>query len=449
MRYIQELKSLLHLGTPLTIVLLAQIGIAVVDSIMMGYLGPQALAAGALAVGVYTLVLVFSLGLVSAAGVCIAQAKGAENHTIITSYLQQGAYFVLFISIPMMLLLWHAADLLLILQQKLLLVQLVNKFMHGLIWGYPSILGFILLREFVSSFNKTTVIVIVSLCALPINIFLDYGFIFGVFHFPRWGMFGIGIASSIVEWSMLLIVAIYLFNQPKLRGYLRQPLQFLNFTILKELFRIGTPTGFVYLFEAGLFSVAALMMGWLGTLTLAAYQIVFQCLDVAFMFFLGIAQATALRVAHHAGARQADMIRNTMRAALTLGLVLALLISILFYFDSSTLINLFIKSKYTEDGVLRSLAHYYFRIAVLFVFFDAVQVICSSGLRGMKDTFVPMWLGLGSYWVVGIGCAYLFAFKLAFAGTGLWWGLTIGIAVSALILTWRWLYMLNLHREIS
>ena len=99
MRYAEELIALLCLAVPLIIALLAQIGIAVIDSIMMGYLGPDALAAGALALGTYMLVLVFSLGLVSAVSVCIAQAKGAEQHTAISCYLQQGAYFIVLISV--------------------------------------------------------------------------------------------------------------------------------------------------------------------------------------------------------------------------------------------------------------------------------------------------------------------------------------------------------------
>ncbi len=445
-RYFEELTALLRLAVPLTVALLAQIGIAVIDSIMMGYLGPQALAAGALALGTYMLVLVFSLGLVSAVSVCIAQAKGAQQHQAITRYLQQGIYFIVMISVPMLLLLWHMASLLLLLQQKAAVVHLVERFLHGLMWGYPSILGFMLLREFVSNFNKTTIVVIVSLCALPINGFLDYVFIFGAFHFPRWGMFGIGMASSLIEWAMLLVMIIYVLRQQTVCHYVRQPLQSFQPVLIKELFRIGTPTGFIYLFEAGLFSVAALMMGWLGTMALAAYQIIFQCLDVAFMFFLGTAQATALRVAQHIGAKHYYKLQRTLAASMTLGLCLASLMAIIFYFAATPLIYLFVKANYANDNALIALAQQYFKMVVIFVFFDATQVICSSGLRGMKDTFIPMWVGLGSYWLVGISAAYLFAFLLGFAGVGLWSGLNIGIATSGLIMLWRWVIMIKRYK---
>jgi len=443
MRYFQELQASLRLAVPLTIALLAQIGISLIDSIMMGYLGPQALAAGALAIGVYMLVLVFCIGLVSAVGVCVAQAKGAQNYQAISYYLQQGVYFSLLISIPMMLLLWRAAPLLLLLQQNSDVVQLTSLFLHGLIWGYPSVLLFFLLREFVSNFNKPMIIVIVSLSALPLNFVLDYGFVFGAFSLPRWGMFGIGIASSIIEWLMLFVVLIYVFREKLLRDYLWCRLRSLDFTILKELFQIGTPMGFIYLFEAGLFSVAAIMMGWIGTTALAAYQILFQYLDVAFMFFLGVAQATALRIAYHMGAKQYATLRYTLSANISLGLFLALMIALIFYFYTPALINIFIKLKHIHNDELMLLARQYFSIASLFVFFDAIQVICNNGLRGMKDTFIPMWIGLGSYWLVGIGCAYGFAFVLKLNGSGLWWGLVVGIAASATILICRWLFMIQ------
>ena len=446
MRYSEELIALLRLAIPLIIALLAQIGIAVIDSIMMGYLGPNALAAGALALGAYMLVLVFSLGLVSAISVCIAQAKGAKQDAMITIYLQQGAYFIVLISVPMILLLWYMAPILLLLQQKMVVVHLVANFLHGLMWGYPSVLGFMLLREFVSNFNKTTIVVIVSICALPLNGFLDYVFIFGAFHFPRWGMFGIGVASSLLEWLMLFVMIVYVLQQRVIGHYLRQPLQSFQPSVIKELFRIGTPTGFIYLFEAGLFSVAALMMGWLGTLALAAYQIIFQCLDVAFMFFLGTAQATALRVAQHIGAKHYHNLQRTLAAALTFGLLLALAIAIIFYFTTTPLIHLFVKSDSVHNQELINLAQHYFKMVVIFVFFDATQVICSSGLRGMKDTFIPMWVGLGSYWVIGISMAYIFAFLLKFSGTGLWGGLIIAIATSGIIMLWRWWIMINRYK---
>ncbi len=439
--YRRELVLSFKIAWPLVISMLAQIGISVIDNMMLGVISPQALAAGALALSAYVLLLVFSLGLTSAVGVCIAHAKGKNNTQEITHYLHQGFYFVAIISIPMMLLIWKMPAVLLALDQKPVLVTFASRLLHGLVWGYPALLGFILLREFLSNFYKSLIIALISLCALPLNAMIDY-LIVSTNYFSHLSVVnqisGIALSTSLIEWFKLAILLLYLLFHPQFKSYLRTSYARINWSALKQFCHLGIPTAFVFLFEAGLFSIATIMVGWIDTTTLAAYQIVMQCVDIAFMFFLGIAQATSLRVAQHSGANKSQLIPITAYANLLLGLLTAIIIALLIHFSHLSITHLFTRSDHSQNTQIITLTTQFFTIAMPFLFFDVIQVICNNALRGMKDTIIPMWLGLGSYWVVGMGCAYTFAFMLPISkqdpGQGLWWGLTVGVMTSAIIL---------------
>lgn len=438
-----EFKRSFWLVVPLVIALASEMGMKLIDSMMMGYLGPEALAAGALSVGANLLILVVIFGLVSAVGVCTAHAIGAENYKQATHYLQQGIYLALLLCVPIMLVVWYVALAFPWLKEDIYVSFLAGEYLQGITWGIPGLLGFLLLRELTTSVEKNTIIMVVALAALPLNGLLDYLFIFGYWGFPKWGMYGIGFASSIIQWGMLATVLIYCLRVKKIRGYLLVKFVKPKLKEMLHILSIGLPTATIFLFEIGLFVVSAFMMGRVGVTELAAHQVVIQCMDFAFMFVLGVSQAAAIRTAHNVGSKDLRGIRNVAKVSVCFALVISSCFSIIFFCFPHYLTDAFININGDQNVALAAYAKQFFHMAMFFVFFDALQVLGNNLLRGLKDTVVPMLLGMSSYWIVGLVSAYLLAFKFHLGGLGIWYGLGLGIAVSALILWLRWFYMLS------
>ena len=175
-------------------------------------------------------------------------------------------------------------------------------------------------------------------------------------------------------------------------------------------------------------------MGYFGITALAAHQIALQCSAVVFMVPLGIAQATTIRVGQALGSKSICGAQTSVKVGMLLGLCFSLISASCFIFLPKPLIFLFLESEPSFDPRLMTLAQHFLFIAGIFQLVDVVQVLANGALRGYKDTFMPMLLGLLSYWFVGLGSGVLLAFYFGWGGVGLWWGLAIGIGVSGVVL---------------
>lgn len=433
-----DIKQLLNIATPLVAAFLAQMGMEVVDTLMMGRLGPKALAAGALGSVAFITLLVLCIGITSAVGILIARHVGSKNTKAITATLYQGLYLVLLVSAPCMLMLWWLNHFYLAIHQDPEIVAMTREFLRTLLWGFPGALFIITLREFLSAMFKARIVMIVAVCAIPINAIGNYIFMYGKLGLPAMGIAGIGTASAIVEWGGALALLIYIFQQPQLKRLISDRLhrQF-DWAIIKEIYHLGWPVGVLMGFEVGMFSVATVLIGYFGTYALAAHQIALQCASVAFMFPMGIAQATGIRVGHAMGANQPRRAKRAANIGLAIGLFVAIFTAAFFTLAPNFLINLFIESHHAGNQEVVSIGVKMLGIAGIFQFLDAIQVIASGALRGYKDTFVPMLIGLLSYWIVGLSAAYVFGFAMQSQGVGVWWGLAIGIGASGSLLYWR------------
>jgi MATE family multidrug resistance protein len=193
-------------------------------------------------------------------------------------------------------------------------------------------------------------------------------------------------------------------------------------------------------------------MGYFGANALAAHQIALQCATFAFMFPLGIAQATAIRVGQNLGTGSPQKAKYAGYIGLLLGASIALMTAIIFISIPTAIISLFIDVNNHNQHTLIPMAVSFISVMALFQLVDATQVIMNGALRGLKDTYVPMWLGLLSYWISGLLSGYYLAFTLKWGGVGLWWGLGIGIGVSALLLILRFNYRIrqeeNLYKQL-
>jgi MATE family multidrug resistance protein len=203
---------------------------------------------------------------------------------------------------------------------------------------------------------------------------------------------------------------------------------------LRRIFALGTPIFVAFLLEAGVFIAAVVLMGWLGTVPLAAHQIAVQIASVTFMVPFGIAQAATVRVGHAVGRGDAAGLSRAGWVAIALGTAFMGSMAILLYTARFDLPALFLDPAQGDGPAVVALAATLLIFAALFQMADGAQAIAMGSLRGMSDARIPMVLAAVSYWVVGFTLAYLLAFKAGLGAIGIWIGLAAGLGLAALLL---------------
>lgn len=438
--FLRDSKVALCLSAPLMAALLAQMSMELVNTLMIGHLGQAFLAAAVLSMSVFVLVFIFFVGLQSASAVLIARFHGAKNKAEIQHTLIQALYLALFLSPLAIILLCYLPQILLALGEDPAIVALSRQYFHAVIWGIPALALFFALRDFVSALSYTRIVFFISLLNIPLAVFFNYLFIFGHGGFPEGGMAGLGYSMAAVQWISTLGLMAYILSHQTLSHYFKfSTFPRFSWPRFKEIVQLGWPVSINMGFEWGMFSVTTLMMGHFGVLPLAAHQVAVQLAALAFMLPLGISQGTAILVGQSIGAKNLQEAKHFAWVNLVLGLTFAGCTAILFSLYPQFIIHWFIDTHDPRNVELVEVASTYLRVMALFQLVDAIQVIMTGALRGLKDTFVPMVLGLVSYWLVGLVSGYCLAFIWGFQGLGLWWGLGIGIFVSAVILWVRFL----------
>lgn len=429
-----ESRAIFHLAVPLMMNLVAYMGMTLIDVAMLGRLGPIALAASAAGNVMYVIVLAGGVGVLSAIGTLAAEAFGDKNQQRITLIVRQGFFLALLLAIPAILWVLVTPRILLFIKQPYEVVLGAKDYLHGLIYGYLPCMLFCVLREFMTALHKPRVIMMITISALPFNALLNYVFIYGKLGFPALGIYGVGLATSIVEWLMLFTMVLYVFKKPSLRIYQIFQIKWPH-EEMRRILRLGCPVGVSFVVEELLFVITTLLMGYFGVVALAAHQIALQCIYVAAMVQIGMSQATSVRVSRFLGANDRIQARQTAYVAIVLGACLAVLVACFFWFAPHLIIRLFINP--ARNIVVATLAVKLLSIVALFHIIDAIQIVTGGALRGYQDTLVPMFLGIISYWIIGIGAGVLFGFVFHFGPQGLWWGLSLGLCVSAILLQWR------------
>ncbi|ABE63877.1 MATE efflux family protein [Nitrobacter hamburgensis X14] len=440
--WLGEFRATLTLGWPLVLTNLAQIALTTTDVIVLGRVGPSALAAGTLGVNLYLAILIFGIGVVTAASPMMAEAFGRKLHMVrdVRRTFRQGLWTAVLIAVPSWLLLWHTDAILILLDQEPQLAADAQVFVRALQWGMLPTLGFIALRSFFAALERPVWAMMVTAAAILFNIVANWALVFGHLGLPALGLRGSGIATTLSNTFLFVGLALVVsFGRRFRRYHLFGNWWRADWPCLVTLWRVGLPIGAALAFEITVFNAAVFLMGQFGTASIAAHAIAIQIASVSFMVPMGLAQAVTVRVGRAYGAGDRDGIARAGWASLALAIAFMTSTSVLMITAPRWLIGAFVDVNDAANVEVIGLAVSFLTCAAVFQIADGAQVVGAGMLRGLQDTRVPMiYAGLG-YWGFGMSLSLLFAFRLGFQGTGIWIGLASGLAAVAILMISRWI----------
>ncbi len=433
-----HIRALLVLGLPLIGSHLAQMLLHVTDTVLLGWYGVDALAAVVLAASSFFVMFILGSGFAQAVMPMVATALGQGDMTQVRRDTRMGLWLSIGFGVMIYPLFWASEAMFLGLGQTPEVARLGQDFLRiGGLGMVPALLV-MTLKSYLAALERTQVVLWVTLAAVVVNGVIAYILIFGHFGAPEMGVRGAAIASLIVQWLTFIVLAIYAGWLPELRSFhLFQRFWRPDWSAMGAVFRLGLPIGLTGLAESGLFQATALMMGWIGTVELASHGIAMEITALSFMVHLGLSNAATVRAGRAVGANDAQGLRDGAKVAIAMSLGFGVVMVTLFLTTGSWLISLFLDLENPRSAEIIAFGTGLLAVAALFQLMDAMQVMALGLLRGIRDTAVPMVAAAISYWIIGVPCAYLLAFRVGLGGVGLWLGLVIGLTAAASTMMWR------------
>lgn len=435
-----ELQEMVRLAWP---VVLAQVGammLGVVDTVMVGRVGPDAVAAVALGHIYWVNLTVPGIGLLLALDPIVSQAFGAGDEPAMARGIQRGVILACMLTIPTALLLVPGEIFFGALRQPPTVTPLAASYAR---WTALSVLPFYLFTAFRQSLQAmahTRAIVAAILVGNVLNIALNWVLIYGHLGFPALGAVGSAISTVIGRWSMLGLLAWLARRElaPRLRPWAAESWRVRP---LVRMLAVGLPVAFQQWLEVGVFAAGAVAIGWIGVKPLAAHEVAINLAALTFMVPMGVAAAAAAMVGRAIGRGDIAAARRDSVAAITVGLSFMLVAAIVFVAAPHALASAFL-----ADAETVAIATSLIAIAGAFQVFDGIQGVCQGILRGTADTRVPMLLHLGGFWGIGAPLGLILAFDAGLGPRGVWLGYlgSLVVVAAAQLMRVRW----RLSRDI-
>ncbi len=436
MTYGGHARAIAVLGLPLVGGHLAQFAIGLTDTVMLGWYGVEELAAVTLAGSYFFILFMLGGGLAIAIMPMVAAADAQGDETSIRRVTRMGLWQTQLFGVLAMGLLWWSEPILLALGQKPDVAALAAEYLRVAGWGIFPALMVMALKSYLAGLERTQIVLWITILAAVVNAMGNYALIFGNWGAPQLGIQGAGIASVVTQVVSLVAVVIYaLLVLPEHALFQRfwRP----DWEMFGRVFKIGLPIGLTNLSEVSMFGASAFMMGWIGTVPLAAHGIAVQLAAATFMVHLGLSNAATIRAGNAFGRQdRAHMARGTV-VVTVISLAVSAVSVVIFLTCSDLLISLFLKDGEANRAEILAIGVGLLGMAALFQLVDGIQAIALGVLRGVQDTAVPMVMAALSYWVVGIPASYVFGFVFGWQGIGVWMGLVLGLGCAAVLLMAR------------
>ena len=407
----------------------------VVDTIMVGRLGPSAIGAVALGNAIYYTPSLFGIGILLGLDTLVSQAYGRNDHDDCHRWLAQGVYLACIATLPIMLVVALVSFGIPHFGIAAAVAGPAAGYLRLMNWGTLPLLLYGGTRRYLQAVGQVRVVTASYLLANLVNWFGNWVLIYGKLGMPALGVNGSAlstVASRVLMAGMLMGFA---WRYERRRGHpLFQHWAKPSLERLQKLIRLGAPAAGQIVLEVGAWNMATLSAGWLTPVALATHQIALNYASLSYMVPLGVSAAAAVSVGQAVGAGDAARARRAGWLALGLGTSFMLLAAVVFLSAPGPLIAL-----YTRDPRVMAVGAKLLWVAAAFQIFDGVQTVSTGALRGLGETRIPMFANLVGYWILGLPLGFTLCFALHWGIYGLWIGLTLALIViaSTLIVRWR------------
>jgi MATE family multidrug resistance protein len=405
----------------------------VIDSIMVGEIGAVPLAGASLGNSLFILVFIIGLGVAMAVTPLIAILVGAKRFSECGVYFRQSLIVNMSLGFILMSITFFCSDFFGLINQPLDVAEQASSYAKIVAFSILPAMLFHTYKQFIEGFSIMKPAMIIAISANVINAFINWVLIYGNLGLPALGLDGAGWATFGSRVFMVIAIIFYVKRKTTFKDYdLKFHFRNINFSIIKKILRIGLPSGLQYFFEVGAFTLAVMMIGWLGTNPLAAHQIAINLASISFMAVLGISSAGAIRVGNAVGKQSISEVRKAGFTAIFLGALVMFTAGLIFI----TLRN-FLPTLYIDDKEVIRITSSLLVIAAMFQISDGIQGVGIGVLRGLTDVKIPTIITFIAYWVLALPIAYLLGFNFNYGVEGIWIGLFLGLTVSAVLLTIR------------
>jgi len=437
--YKEHYKRNFFLAYPVMLSQLGQVLVGVADSLMVGRLGAEPLAAASLANIIFYAIMVFGLGVSYAVTPLVAAADGEQDQSKITTIFSNGLVVNTILGMILALGIVLCTPVLYYLDQPPEVVTLAIPYLRIITISLIPYMVFQSFRQFAEGLSNTRQAMYITLSGNAINILLNYLLIYGAWGFPELGLNGAGWATLVSRIIMAISMGLFIYYAPRFRPF-RGAFSFSHISkaAIRRILKVGVPAGLQFVFEVSAFGYAAIMMGWLGTQTLAAHQIAINLASISYMMATGIASAATIRVGNQLGRRDISNLRTAGYTSFVMVVLFMGFAAILFI-----ALRNFFPALYINDAEVIEIASQLLVVAAFFQISDGVQVVGMGALRGIEDVKVPTIIAVTAYWVVGLPAGYLLGFRYGFGATGIWYGLLIGLSFAAVLLFYRFRHKTN------
>ena len=414
------------------------------DTVQVGGLGAEYIAATGIANTIYWFVTLLGLGILFAISPLVSEAFGEHKGEKAIGIFRSSLVVSLIISVIFTSLMFLAIANFEIIRQPAGISALAKRYLLILNLSTPAMMFFAAGRQLVDGMGRTLPGMTINIAALLLNILLNWLLIYGHWGFPALGIEGAAIASSIARVAMMAAIFIFIWRDKQIRALMKSYKQSIHksLSFVKPILIIGVPASLQIFSEAAAFSAAHVMCGWLGDLELASHQIAINLASIAFMTITGISAAGTIMTGYAFGAKDIHGIRINGNSAIMLALMLEM-VFVVFFFTLHTVLP----SLYTDNPEVIAMASSLILLAVFFQVSDGLQNVAVGVLRGIQDVRIPAIIAFVSYWLIMIPACYLLAFNIGLGVRGIWFGFIIGLSVAAILLTLRFRFKTSLARS--
>ncbi|RYY56716.1 MAG: MATE family efflux transporter [Chitinophagaceae bacterium] len=433
-----ETRQTWALSLPIIFGELSQMALHLIDTAMVGALGYKQLAAAALVLAVMNIPFVLGIGMTISVSQLVSLSHGRKDGQKVSHYFYNGFWICAITALVISVGLEFGKNILFHLGQDPEVAAMAVPFLQIMGWSIIPMLLFMSLKQFTDGLEKTRTAMIISIAALPLNIFINWLLIYGNWGLPRLELVGAGWGTFITRSLMFLTLGLVILKHPLFKRYIavRRSQWKLNKQSIRELLHIGVPSSLQIGLEGGAFAISGIIVGTIGATEQASHQIALTCASFTFMVSMGLAQGASIRVSNAYGTLNGKKIitigKTTLISALLYGVVCAILFAVF---------RNILPTFFNDNAQVLAMAPVLLLFAAVFQISDATQATGAGLLRGIKDVRIPTILVAVAYWVIGIPAGYVLAFHYQLGAAGIWIGFIVGLTCSSVFLCWRFLNM--------